>query len=39
MSKKLLKFYILFPIIFCFGCEKKEVKEEQPKEIKKLEVK
>lgn len=36
MSKKLLKFYILFFLLFLFiGCEKKEVKEEQSKEIKK----
>lgn len=40
MLKKLLKFFILFiPLFLFFGCEKKEVKEEQPKEIKKVEVK
>lgn len=37
MLKKLLKFFILFiPLFLFFGCEKKE---EQPKEIKKVEVK
>ena len=40
MLKKLLKICILFiPLFLFFGCEKKEVKEEQPKEIKKVEVK
>lgn len=40
MSKKLLKFFILFIPLFLFlGCEKKETKDEQPKEIKKVEVK
>lgn len=40
MSKKLLKFFIFFIPLFLFlGCEKKETKDEQPKEIKKVEVK
>ena len=40
MSKKLLKTFILFISLFLFvGCDKKEVKEEKPKEIKKVEVK